>query len=254
MASAPYWDERDMIAHSERPEILAIGDSWFWYPFNNLLNPIFNLWNGKVILALGGNGAEMADYAGPRFRSEIAETLEAYADSIRLVLVSGGGNDIAGRGDFALLLRDDCRRAGSVAQCYAAGQPEGALDAIERACRSLVSRVRRTLPDAAIVLHNYDYAIPSGKGFMGMGNWLKEPMDEARVPFRLRTRLVNDLIDGLGERFSGLAATLDNVHFVNSAGTLRRAEWANELHPRPSGFDKLARLRWRPLLRELLPG
>lgn len=254
MASGPYWDERDMIAHHERPEILAIGDSWFWYPFNNLLNPIFNVWNGRVILALGDNGAEMADYAGPRFRSEIAETLETYGDSIRLVLVSGGGNDIAGEDDFGLILRDDCRGAGSVAQCYEAGQPAAVLDAIERACRSLVARVRRTLPDCAIVLHNYDYAIPSGKGFMGMGNWLKKPMDEARVPLRLRPRLINDLIDRLGERLSGLAARIDNVHFVNSAGTLRHAEWGNELHPRPSGFNKLVRLRWKRLLQELLPG
>lgn len=253
MAERPYWDERDMLANYERPEILAIGDSWFWYPFNNLLNPIFNIWNGKVILALGDNGAEAVEYVGARFQTLITEALEAYADSIRLVLVSGGGNDIAGEDDFDLILKEDCSGAATFAECYEAAQPATIMDTIESACRTLIVQVRRMVPGAAAVLHNYDYAIPTGEGFLGMGNWLRKPMDDAGVKRELQAPLVNDLIDQLGLRLARLQGEFDNVRFVNSAGTLAAGEWANELHPKPAGFNKLVRRRWRPILRELLP-
>lgn len=253
MADRPYWDERDMVANNERPEILAIGDSWFWYPFNNLLNPIFNIWRGKVILAIGDNGAEAVEYVGARFQTLIAETLEAYQDSIRMVLVSGGGNDIAGEDDFDLILKEDCSAAATVAECYEAAQPATIMDTIESACRTLIVQVRRVLPDAGIVLHNYDYAIPSGAGFFGMGNWLRKPMDDAGVRRELQAPLVNDLIDQLGLRFARLEGEFAGVRLVNSAGTLAAGEWANELHPKPAGFNKIVRRCWRPILRGFLP-
>jgi len=31
---------------------------------------------------------------------------------------------------------------------------------------------------------------------------------------------------------------------------LTRTEWGDELHPKPSGFNKIARLRWRPAFKE----
>jgi hypothetical protein len=253
MADRPYWDERDMVANNERPEILAIGDSWFWYPFNNLLNPIFNIWRGKVILAIGDNGAEAVEYVGARFQTLIAQTLEAYQDSIRMVLVSGGGNDIAGEDDFDLILKEDCSDAATVAECYEAAQPAAIMDTIESACRTLIVQARRVLPDAAIILHNYDYAIPSGLGFFGMGNWLRKPMDDARVKRELQAPLVNDLIDQLGLRLAQLEGEFASVRLINSAGTLAAGEWANELHPKPAGFNKIVRRCWRPVLRELLP-
>ena len=177
--SRPYWDEREMINDSQRPEILAIGDSWFWYPFNNLLNPIFNVWGGKVILALGQNGAEAVDYAGGKFQKIIEDTLNDYKNSIKMVIVSGGGNDFAGLDDFDLILRDNCTGAQSIVDCFEAGQPGALFDTIENAYRNLILRVQRVIPAAFVVTHNYDYAVPTGSGLLGMGNWLKKPMDLA---------------------------------------------------------------------------
>ncbi|QKQ27811.1 hypothetical protein [Candidatus Reidiella endopervernicosa] len=45
MAEYPYWNEDELIASDDHPTLLAIGDSWCWYPINNLLNPINNLLN-----------------------------------------------------------------------------------------------------------------------------------------------------------------------------------------------------------------
>ena len=48
------------------PSILAIGDSWFWYPFpgGSLVNRLGKLVQSREhsILAVGHNGAEAYDY------------------------------------------------------------------------------------------------------------------------------------------------------------------------------------------------
>jgi len=36
------------------------------------------------------------------------------------------------------------------------------------------------------------------------------------------------------------ADAANNFHLVNTQGILTRAEWANELHPVPEGFQKVA--------------
>jgi len=38
------------------------------------------------------------------------------------------------------------------------------------------------------------------------------------------------------------------VH-ANRCGTLAGADWANEIHPTPNGFKKIAEHCWAPLLR-----
>lgn len=43
MINGPIWDELQLDGSS--PTILAIGDSWFWYPLNNLANPLHRILN-----------------------------------------------------------------------------------------------------------------------------------------------------------------------------------------------------------------
>jgi hypothetical protein len=41
------------------------------------------------------------------------------------------------------------------------------------------------------------------------------------------------------------------IFIVHSAGTLQLGDWANELHPKASGFRKIAQHAWLPLLQQL---
>ncbi len=253
MASGPYWNEDVMIANSEMPHILAVGDSWFWYPLNNLLNPVFNLWNGHyVILALGGNGYNAGDLVKPPVRQQFADCLDDYSRSIKVILISGGGNDIAGMEDFLAIIKPDCSAAKRYRACFRPGQPKRMLDAIAGAYRELIAVARAKVPDAVIVTHNYDHAIPSGAGFLGFGHWLKDPMDQARVPHAFRQPVVNALIDGLGARLAGFAKRYQNVVWVKTTGTLARRDWANELHPHPGGFEKIVKRCFKPVLAKYL--
>lgn len=260
MRTGPYWDDRLMQDDNEAPHILAIGDSWFWYPLNNLLVPIYNLLHGdKCIFALGNNGAEAVDYVG-RYKDGIESSLDAWKSSIEVVLISGGGNDFAGLDDMFKIIRTKCGGYTTVDQCFKDMQPGEIFDEVGEAYRKLIDIVFAIVPKAMIFLHNYDRPIPTGKGFVGQGNWLKAPMKQAEVSQELQQGIVNRLLFEFTQRLKAQSARTNQVYFVDSArlgdvsrpediegkGTLTGTEWANELHPKPRGFNKVARACWGP--------
>ncbi len=85
-------------------------------------------------------------------------------------------------------------------------------------------------------------------------------MTRAHVDRSLQRGIVNRLLFELTQRLKARSAESSQIHFVDSArlgnvsdpdhikgrGTLLRTEWGDELHPRPAGFNKIARLRWGP--------
>jgi hypothetical protein len=113
---------------------------------------------------------------------------------VRALLLSGGGNDVAGMKDFLRLLQDDCSTAASVAACYREGQPDALISRIVAAYREVVLRFRAYNPNAPVLMHNYDNAWPTGQGLFGPADWLKKPMDAAKVPQALRRPLFKDLL------------------------------------------------------------
>jgi len=254
MADGPYWDEQRMQGAGEFPHVLAIGDSWFWYPFNNLLTPIWNYWGGnRVILAQGTVGAEAVDLASGRWLRDFRRILKWNKSTIRTVLMSAGGNDFAGMDDMSRILKPDCRNAATGEDCFDADEAQGLMfHDVANAYRTLIGEVAERCPEAYVVLHNYDYAIPSGKAIFGLGHWLKDPMDAVGVPAAVQPLAVDYLID----TFSSALALVQHEFplrtlFVNSVGTLDPSDWANELHPTPSGFNKLVDVAWAPQLANL---
>jgi len=249
-----------MVEDGEVPHVLAVGDSWFWYPLNNLLNPIFNVLGGrKCIFALGNNGAEAIEYVAD-YREDVQESLEGWKNSIEAVLISGGGNDFAGLEDMFRIIRTRCDGYTTIDECFNSGEPGRLFDEVAAAYGQLIDMTLAAIPTAKIFIHNYDRAIPTGKGFVGNGNWLKAPMQQAHVEPSLQQGIVNRLLFEFTRRLKAQAARSSQIYLVDSArlagvddpediegkGTLTATEWANELHPRPRGFNKIARLCWGP--------
>src|SRR5688572_32956878 len=77
---------------------------------------------------------------------------------LKMIVFSGGGNDIAAK-NLLPILRPDCSKAKSVAQCFRPGQPEARSRQSERAYRDLITLRDTYRPEAVIVTHNYDYAV-----------------------------------------------------------------------------------------------
>jgi hypothetical protein len=253
MASYPYTDDGQLDYYEGGADIIALGDSWFHYPARNLLESLNRALNRSfVIMTYGESGANAVDYMTERHLGFWSGRVKDNGARTKLFLLSGGGNDFAGLRDFARIIRPDCSAATGVAGCWAPGEPDGLLGRVEDAYEQVIARVREKGFAGPVVVHNYDYAIPTGEGFLIFGEWLKAPMDLAGVPEALRRPLVRELIDHLETLLRGLDDPAGQVHLVDSAGTLTEDEWANELHPTGAGFERLVRECWMPVVAPLL--
>jgi hypothetical protein len=252
--------------------ILAIGDSWFWYPNNNILGALVAHPSLKDpyrnIQMLGFNGAKLHDYVFGKYKAEFTYELEPInSQYYSAVLISGAGNDAV---EYRLALKDQCRGLTSAADCFDPAGTDDLLQEISRALSAVIhdvsweiSKQNRTVD---IFLHGYDYSVPDGRGFQLVpdiitiaGPWLKSAMDAVGVlnDMNLRKDICRILIDRLNGVFLGLNGTSGpgyRVNYIDSRGVLDsgngyQADWANELHPTPSGFNKIVDQRWIPAFR-----
>ncbi|MEO7499439.1 MAG: hypothetical protein ABIX11_07605 [Casimicrobiaceae bacterium] len=237
-------------------DVLALGDSWFHYPFNNLIPGLHGALEQPTIYVLGDTGKRADELADGAWLAKFRQMLSDYP-SIRLACISAGGNDFAGLGDLDdKILKPDCTNETTAAGCFRAGQPDGVFADVLAAYRRLLDAASAAHPGLPVLVHNYDYAIPDGRTLPGMRSWLKLPMDNCRVPTAgapragIRREIVATLIDrftlaldALETEYTG--GTNARAELVWSAGTLRADEWANELHPRPAAFNRLVRDAWR---------
>jgi hypothetical protein len=258
----------------EFASILAIGDSWFWYPKNNLLQALSEHPQLKDpyrnIQLLGFNGAKISEYVdrnnarGKYARAFKRELNPQNSQFYVAVMISGGGNDAV---DYGLALRSDCSGLTRAEDCIDPDGMDGLLKDISGALGLLIHDVlwefHKQRRPVDIFLHGYDYPVPDGRGFDALifklaGPWLASAMDEVRVPSDpvLRKQVCRILIDRVNDTFAMFARPADGVHCVDCRNVLRSDaqyldDWANELHPTFDGFDKLVEQRWIPLLRQL---
>ena len=251
-----FWDPMSMSGKSA--SILAIGDSWFWYPFpgGSLLQQLGPLVESRshVVFALGYNGAEAVDFVQGKYKKQVGWALRTYGPDLSAVWISGGGNDFAGLNDLRPLLRGDCSDATTAAACFIEGPSWPSLDwlmsVIRESYAMLIGRVFTACNEhVKVLVHTYDYAIPTGKSVFGGRSWLKESLDVAKVPEALRADCVRIVIDRFAAmQLSLVAGSLGRIVQVDSRGVLAADDWANELHPKPKGFRKIAQQAWRPEL------
>jgi len=243
------WGVHTALAANAAPDVLMIGDSWFWYPFDNLATELGGRFPRSTFVVIGRNGAEAAEWSGTA-RKAIDFGFDMYAGSVRALMLSGGGNDVAGRDDFLRLLNTDCSAFSQIGQCWKATQPLAIVTGIMNAYREVIVRFRAYNKSAPVFLHNYDHPWPTGAGVFGPADWLRDPMDLAKVRPAIQRELFTFLIDELGRAQALLAQEpgLGPVIAVGTAGALPDTDggkswWANELHPTPAGFRRLVSAR-----------
>jgi hypothetical protein len=238
--------------------LVAEGDSWFDYPWYDVLRLLEDDHGFEVeSVAHKGDRIEEMAYSGGQLE-EFARHLEKLLRRKvipRAVLLSGGGNDVAGR-EFGMLLNH--ARSGGIRglndQVVAGIIDERIrfayvtiLSAVNRVCEE---RIQRRLP---ILVHGYDHPVPDGRGFLGgwwvlPGPWL-EPGFREKGYDRLEERisLAGDLIDRFNDMLAGVVELpeLSNVVYLDLRGTLSTGDdyqdwWGNELHPTADGFERVA--------------
>ncbi len=105
-----------------------------------------------------------------------------------------------------------------------------------------------------ILIHGYAYPVPDGRGFLGgmgplPGPWL-QPGFYQKGFGRLEDciRMMVQLIDRFNAMMKDVTSLPDfkHVRYVDLRGELTngptyKSDWANELHPSKSGFEKVTK-------------
>jgi hypothetical protein len=238
--------------------LIAEGDSWFDYPMQDVLRLLEDdhLFDVESVAHKGDCVEDMAHSEG-QFE-EFARRLEKLLRDgkvPRAILLSGGGNDIAGD-EFAILLNHAASSLPPLNEDILRGVIDVRLQAayasiisgLTAICRSFLGR---PIP---IITHGYDYAVPDGRGFMGgwwkfPGPWLKPGFGrKGHDDLAKNTQLIKQLIDRFNTMLKGVSAhpAFPHVHYLDLRGTLKhdatyKQHWANELHPNATGFDLVTR-------------
>jgi lysophospholipase L1-like esterase len=237
--------------------LVAEGDSWFDYPFHDVLTMLEDEHGFDVeSVAHKGDTVEDMAYSGGQF-DDFARLLEKVLRQGRVpdaILLSGGGNDIAGN-EFATLLNHAASGLPPINDDVVRGvidvRTKNAYVFLISGLGEIAMRLlKRPIP---VIVHGYDYAVPDGRGFLGgfgflPGPWLQPGFQRKGFSnLDANTAVVQKLIDRFNAMLSQLPRSdgFGHVRYVDLRDTLShgagyKRDWANELHPSKSGFSAVA--------------
>jgi len=239
--------------------LIAEGDSWFDYPMFDVLGMLEDK-HGYEIEDVAHKGDRVEDMAYSDgqladFNRKV-EKLIRRGETPRAILLSGGGNDIAGDEFHVMLNHKDSAAPGINEQVVAGILDERLVLAYVQILTSVDETCRRLLGHhVPIVVHGYGYAVADGRGYLGgwgplPGPWL-EPGFERKgyMAMAARRKIMRALIDRFNTNLIALTQRqpfADFVHFVDlrkalKSGANYKDDWGNELHPSKDGFRRVAK-------------
>jgi lysophospholipase L1-like esterase len=203
-----------------------------------------------------GDRVEDMAYAGGQFDAFVRR-LEKMLGQGRVpdaILLSGGGNDIAGD-EFGMLLNHALSGLPPVNDDVVRGIIDVRLRnaytfLISGLTAIAVTHLKRPIP---IVLHGYAHAVPDGRGFLGglsvlPGPWLQPGLRQKGYEnLTANKAIVATLIDAFNAMLEQVSTMpqFPHVTYVDLRSTLSNGadyedDWANELHPTKDGFRAVA--------------
>jgi hypothetical protein len=234
--------------------LLAVGDSWFDYPIHDVLTKLDDNYGYNIeSSAHKGDPIEaMVSHVGQLDKfARCIDKVVSLGATPKAILVSGGGDDIAGD-EFGMLINNIDLPIGGWNDQILAGVIDTRIAAAYRLMVASINalcqkRLNNTYP---ILVHGYDHPVPDGRGFLGgwgpfPGPWLKPGFDEKLfVDLTQTTKMMVVIIDRFNAMLQNLLTEpgFEKVHYVDLRGTLSNAPadyknwWANELHPTGGEF------------------
>jgi hypothetical protein len=231
--------------------MLAQGDSWFDYPLNgnslalsgtDIIAELETMGTiNPVIANIAHYGDTSIDEMSLPKQQRMLQMLHDPSNWLGqgkpdAILISAGGNDVAGD-QFCIFLNEAATSpTGLSTQRY-----DEALDMVEASYRDLFEFRDRHAPGVPIFAHCYDFPLPTGTHPSCVGPWLKPSLDFTGWNFTDGTAICREALVRFRTRLAAMAADAANLFMmVDTQGVLTTADWANELHPFPTGFKNLA--------------
>jgi lysophospholipase L1-like esterase len=235
--------------------LIAEGDSWFDYPLHDVLDMLEDA-HGYDVESVAHKGDRVEDMAfAPGQLLDFSRRLEKLLQrgtAPRAILLSGGGNDIAGA-EFGVLLNHAASPIGGLNDDVVTGVIDKRAKIAYTTIISAISAISQQhlghpLPT---LIHGYDFPVPDGRGFFGgfgalPGPWLEPGFREKGFDdLRRNTVIMQTVIDRFNDMLQSVAAVFAHVHYIDLRRTLvndaqYKRYWANELHPTKAGFKLVA--------------
>lgn len=284
------WDDYTALGHIPGGKnydwhVLAEGDSWFNLGFNPLSPEFFggaknllealDFKKSTVIANLALSGDTIKHIADLKANQNLLDALDYR--KWHLILISAGGNDLIDA------LIGDYKIEGAAIEILKKSVPSShfmeyintiALESLLNYIETYyfkISELRNTIgsgknKDAIIIVHCYDYIVARNAParFLGfkLGPWAHKAFKAYQIPQNNWKLITDYLFNRLAERLSRLPNKIPNFAVVNTLGTLHLADpnekgnsndWANEIHPNPDGYSKLAEKKMMPFIAQYLP-
>jgi len=249
---------RKLGVSPENRLLVAEGDSWFDY-----------LWDDILTLLESEHGYEVEDVAhyGDRIEEmaysdrqllNFTRTIDKLIENGQVpkaILLSGGGNDLAGD-EFHMLLDHHQSSNPGLNEMVVKGVLEQRIRNAYIAILSSVTEVceRRLHRKIPILIHGYAHAVPDGRGYwiggwLMPGPWLKPGFDMKGFEVMPENiSMVRKLIDRFNEMLIDLTKLpkFSHVTHVDLRKTLKNDKtwktwWENEIHPTEKGFKKVTK-------------
>jgi hypothetical protein len=240
-------------------QIFAEGDSWFDYPVPFFGGGIITRLENRLgvpILNLAKAGDEIRYMLGVEERILLTEHLTNGCPAggpWDVLLFSGGGNDVVDN-PMALWIKDWDPALPPIDLIHKS-RFQTALALVRAGYEDLIELRDNLSLSTHLIFHDYDFAIPDGRGICGFGPWLKPTFDLRKFPLGVaRREVVKAMLLQFAPMLTSLAGTASNVTFINGQGTLKpqTSSWHNELHPSKAGFERFADI-FRDKLKALFP-
>lgn len=263
--------QKRLEAGEKRPILVAEGDSWFHFPIF-LRDVIQQLGDDHLIWTVGAAGehlVSMLEADQPQGELDYRRALREHAGDVRALLLSGGGNDLAGSDPdgVSALARALRRHEPGRSPSWFLDTPEfhRRLVQVEASLRRVFADVEAHHPNLPVLIHGYDYALPSpfGAEDLRRPSWTKRDAYLGRTLTEFgfhdpdqRNAMVRCLIDELNAIQRRLAGgsnpqgAFGHVIHVDVRGLLKPGHWADELHPTDEGYGMVAD-RFREQLRAI---
>lgn len=235
--------------------LVAEGDSWFDYSLAGLdiIDCLKKFYGYRIHnVAKGGDTLDnMAWGTGyndnwVRKNPPLEKTLSAVRKyRPKVVLLSGGGNDLAGS-ELLSFLNHKSSGLDAIRQPYTDFMLKTYF---RKAFEKIIHSVWDIDSSIHIVTHGYGYGVPDGRAvfrFLGLsfvGPWLRPSLTAKGYDQKHeREKIIRNLIDIFNDMLDELASDDEQkrIHYINLRTFLKHEDWANELHLKNSAYRRVA--------------
>ena len=241
---------RQFKRYPERAFMISEGDSWFQHPLvKEIIDQLMKYYN---IYSLGEAGDEIRNYfMKGKFHQALEDVQKKYHQTPRILLLSGGGNDILGKQlvDFVhpkAEIKDQTNPAD-----YFTTKFDHEIDTIMEIYADIFETTKDKIPNIDIITHGYDYILAAKRKTSWVNKYLIQQGYDTEEE---RKMLIKYLIDTFNLRLETLANQSQYqpyVHYINGRGEVQQYQWYDEIHPNKEGFQQIV-LKFRKKIREVL--